>query len=118
MLRRYQSARTTRRIVLHTAATAAFIRAGTAHLMETPGHGAWEHVRDRDYAITYDTLRFDPSGLRRSSKDLSPGDTDADATTFEARTRTLTIDADGTEVLGAEGSNRGVRMVPEPFPLG
>src|SRR5690349_16232970 len=40
----------------------AFIRAGTAHLSETPGHGAWRRIGDNQYEITYYTIRFDAAG--------------------------------------------------------
>ena len=95
----------------------AFVRAGTTHLMETPGHGAWQHITDRDFAITYYTLRFDGSGaFIGHRKTFLLATVEPDGMRFQARTRTLTIDADGTEILGPEGSNRGVRMVAEPFP--
>jgi hypothetical protein len=95
----------------------AFIRAGTAHLSETPGHGAWRHVGDRDYEITYYTIRFDATGaFNGHRKTFLLATVDPTGMTFNARTRTVTIETDGTETLGAEGSNRGVRMVAEPFP--
>jgi hypothetical protein len=95
----------------------AFIRAGTAHLSETPGHGAWRRVGDSDYEITYYTIRFDATGaFNGHRKTFLLATVDPTGMTFNARTRTVTIEADGTETLGAEGSNRGVRMVAEPFP--
>ena len=96
----------------------AFIRAGTSHLSETPGHGAWRRVSDSEYEITYYTIRFDAAGeFAGHRKTFLLATIDPTGMNFTARVRTVTIDAEGNETLGAEGSNQGVRMVAEPFPV-
>ena len=94
----------------------AFIRAGTTHLMETPGHGAWKQVGDHEYDITYVTIQFDKDGtFIGHRKSWLRATVDPSGTSFSAVFRGVTIDPQGVETPRPSGQNSGVRMVAEPF---
>lgn len=96
----------------------AFIRSGTAHLTETPGHGAWAQVGAREYDITYMTVRFDKEGtFIGHRKQWLRATIDPSGMSWTARLRGTTIDTEGVEApLGPEGMNSAVRLVAGPFP--
>jgi hypothetical protein len=94
----------------------AFIRAGTSHLSESPGHGAWKQVGESEYDITYVTVQFDKDGtFIGHRKSWLHATIDPSGTKFTAMARGATIDRNGVETPGTPGQNSGVRMVAEPF---